>query len=478
MIPKKLIIIILLALVVRLLLLSALLLNFGETGLELTDSRIFLRTANNLLAGHGFSREPEPPFLPTAFFPPLYPLLIAGSKLIASSILPVLILQIILASLMPLVVFRIGERLSVRPFVSGVAAGLTAFEPLGVLWSITVMSDVVAVFFLLLAVFFFIKLLGDFSVRSALFSGLLLGLSTLTRPHAQFLFIPAAVFLFILLLKGSLKRVRSDPAPEERIVLAAKQRALILLVFTVFFLLTLSPWLLRNYIRFGTISVSTTGVRNIYSSLGTSVMNYKTDQPYGEVQEKLYKTLALREGLTIKDLKENPAYGSLLAREGIKIMLENPKETLAVFAISINSFFTQDLYATYLRQYRVIPRFAMDFSPSVTLIKEGPGALAKLVWQRLGVLFLIPLAGRIFWIFLTILGALGAFLAVKRGGAGRVIALLLALLIIYYATTSIVAGFSDYGRHRYPVNTFIFLLASYGLFSLGRVKFLKKHPTP
>ncbi len=442
--PRALIFIIAAAVLVRLFLFGMVLGHFGEDGFFLGDSRGFQQTAVNILEGRGFSRDAEAPFRPSAFFPPLYPLLLAGSLALSHSVIPLILLQIVLSSLMPLLVWKIAQEFTDRKSVGYIAAGLTALEPLGMLWSITVLTDVVAVFFLILAAYLFLKLLQNNSGKTAAYAGFALGFSALTRPEPQYLFLVAVLFLIVVALAKKMPRRAA-------------------LAFPVAFLVLFSPWLARNYAQFGNIQGTTTGIRNIYTSLAVSVETYRTGQPYHEVRDELLHSLAERNGVEPQELFENPAFGPTLTKEGVKILLAHPSATAATFAITINSFFTQDLYTTYLRHFGVIPHFPIEFSPSVVLLKEGPLSLASRVWNAMGTIVVIPVLGRLFWIALTLFSIAGAFGAIKKGGRTRLAGIVLASVILIYAAGSQVAGFSDHGRHRYPVNAFIFLLASYGI---------------
>src|SRR3989344_3477241 len=71
----------------------------------------YYEIAENLLAGNGFSREIQSPFLPDSVRTPLYPLFIAGLVYVFKSYYAVLVAQILLASLIPLLAYRIALQL-------------------------------------------------------------------------------------------------------------------------------------------------------------------------------------------------------------------------------------------------------------------------------------------------------------------------------------------------------------------------------
>lgn len=476
--PKGLLYILIAGLLLRIFLFSTILYTQGADAFLISDSKVFLQTAENILAGNGFSRSAASPFLPDAHFPPLYPLLVAGSLKLASSIVPLLIFQILLGALLPLLVWKIGEMFTDKKAVHFLAAGLMAFEPVTGIFNLLVITDTVAVFSLVLAAFLFLRIFRMIHpARDAALAGLILGLSTLTKPNAQFLFILGLLFLFLFSLGRSVwKKARSSPAlcsrTEGEGFLCEWQRAgrgnralLTTSVFVAAFFFVLSPWLIRNTLQFGTPSVSSTGLRNLYTDFAVSVVSYDTGKPYGEVEEELKTSFAKQHGISAAQIGSDPSMGGALAREGLEIMFAHPRATLSVLTITLETFFTQDLYAYFAQKFHLIPAMTFDFSPSLVLLKEGPLTLASKVWELLGARAVIPLIGRLVWILITLFAVGGTYAAIKSKGRERAVAIFMVILIFYYAATSAVAAFSDQGRHRYPADAFLFLLASYGMIS-------------
>ncbi len=420
----------------------------GEAAFLVSDSTGFLNIAQNLLLGNGFSQSLKPPFSPSAYFPPLYPLFLAGSLAISSSVLPLIMLQMLLSGAMPAIVWLLARRFTKRTDVPYIAAGLMALEPVVGILGLLVLTDTIAVFFLLLASLFFLRIFQDnFQIRDSLLAGIFLALSTLTKPNAQLIFLILAAALFVAWIKKYLH---------------GKAVA----VFLVAFFLVLSPWVIRNYIQFGSPSVSATGLRNLYTDFAVSVLSFETGRPYGEIEDELKKSFIERRGIGYSEIQENPALGGELAREGLEIIISHPRSSMMVMGITLQAFFTQDLYAYFSQKFHLIPPMTFEFSPSVVLIKEGPLVLASRVWGLLGIYVFIPVVGRIVWVLLSVFAIAGASSAFRSGGRERIVALFMAAIILYYAATSAVAAFSDQGRHRYPADAFIMILAAYGVSEL------------
>lgn len=433
------------SLIVRLIFLAGVLYFADDSKLLMGDSRGYLGIAQNIVAGHGFSQSDALPYLPDSRFPPLYPFLIASSLYIFGSFIPLIIFQIILASFLPALVWILGKKFTDNEIVVWIAAILSAFEPLMVIFSVLLIPHVVSLVPLLFALIFFLDFLESRNFWMSLYSGALLGVSALVRPHAKFLFLLGAIFFLFRLVKSDFASNYFRP----------------LVLFLAVFILIISPWSARNYYHFGTFDISSTGFRNIYTDVAVSVLSYKTGKEYSRVETELESDFAERHGISPADIGSNPKWGRELAKEGLKIILQNPKDSAVVALITVNSFFTQDLYMYFSQWFGIIPDPRINFSPSVVLMKEGPIKLVSMVWERMGFAVAIPLVGRIFWAGISLLAFAGIFSAFRSGGKERFVGAIFAVMIFYFALTSMAAAFSAHGFHRYPANIFLFFLASY-----------------
>ena len=452
--PRSIFVVAVLALLLRLLLGALIYTAEGSGGFLVSDSENFTAVAKNLVLGHGFSKSEIAPYVPDAKFPPVYPLLVAGSLGLTGSLMPLVALQILLASSLPLLVYSIGIRLFNEHRVSLLAAGFMALEPVIAIFSLLVLSDTVALFFLLLAAWFGLRAFQDSSLRATAHAGFFLALSTLTRPQGQYLFYVALLFGLILLGLG-FRRVGSP-----RKILSS------LGIFIALFLLVVSPWVYRNYLQFRTLSVSSTGLRNLYVDLAPSIVSLETGEAYKTTEHRLNLEFMKKYGVQEeRELYENPALGTTLAKEGVTIMLQHPAATAKVLAVVAPSFFTQDLYFYYAFRFGLTKGKNIDFSPSLLLIHEGPIRLLKSVWGSVGVWGILGFLGRMVWVAITLL-ALWGFIRGIRHTTARGATIFLALIILFYAATSVVAGFSDQGRFRYPADAFIFLLLAYGWYHM------------
>lgn len=424
--------------------------TLGSTVLITNDSKNFLQAGINIVNGNGVSLDTIAPFHPSAHFPPLYPLIIAISLKIFGTFLPVIVLQLFISVCTAYLVWLISLRLLNTDAARLVSTALAAFEPLSFLWGLLLLTEVFAVFFLVLSIYFVIRF-SEGSSWAPVLAGYALALSALTRPHAYLLYIciTASIIGYTLLTS------RFDKHIFRKIFLPS-------ISFLAAFFLVLSPWLYRNYQLFGDATLSTTGLRNIYTAVAPAVLSLHTGKDFETVKTELRESFMSTYHATEDDIQENPAFSDELATEGFHIMRAHPKETAQVFLIAINAFFTQDLSISYLYRFHLIPNLMIDFSPSVVLLTEGPVVAAKRIWDVAGLYALIPITARMFWICINILWITGFVVLFHKGGKVRLYAIGCVGIILFYALTSSVAAFSDHGRFRYPASMFMFILAGMG----------------
>jgi len=201
---------------------------------------------------------------------PGYPLFVAANYMIFGVRTWVVILVQILISLLTLyAIYVMGIRLF-GTTTAGIAALLYAVEP-HVAWVTNQFAtDALYVAVFILSIMCFLcGIRNKESSVSFLLSGLLLGLATLIRPVSQFL---PLIYIFVIFLFSGIKAV-------------VKIRHASAVV--VAFLLIVSPWLYRNYTRYGYPSLSSISGYNLlfFTALNTL---YSRDNPY---QQQLQATL-------------------------------------------------------------------------------------------------------------------------------------------------------------------------------------------
>ena len=213
------------------------------------DGREYSALAESILGGAGY-RNPEG--LPTAFWPPGYPVFMAGIYALSGvSVTAVRIVQSVLGAILCLLVYAIAARLiGRRPAI--LAAAITALYPLliytaGAVYPVTLQALLIAAVVLLV-----VQAVSTGGRAHAVAAGLLGGYATLTAASA----LPAMGLVAVWMFFAS---DRARPA-------ASRRRGLTLAVlFLVPLLLVVGNWTVRNARVMGSpVLVSANGGGNFW----------------------------------------------------------------------------------------------------------------------------------------------------------------------------------------------------------------------
>lgn len=150
--------------------------------------------------------------------------------------------------------YLIGNRLFTQK-IALVAALLLAIEPHQIVYTQTLFSENLFVPLILLFFLFLIKYLAEHKRLLLAVAAVFLGLSMYFRPAANFLFIPVVIFIFLYLKETWMEKTKS------------------VLLFLFFLLITLSPWLIRNYKLYDHFGLSTNGGYNLLYIFVGSIYN-------------------------------------------------------------------------------------------------------------------------------------------------------------------------------------------------------------
>lgn len=206
------------------------------------DSRGYVLLAENIYQHAAFSFSKEPPFIPDSFRAPGYPAFLAGLYALLQNWLAVLVAQALLTSIAPVLLY-----LLLRPYherAAWIGSLLYVFEPVRLFASSTLLSDALFVCLFLASALCVVRAGAYRSFMWAAAAGLLIGISILVRPIAQFL--PLLLLLYLWLAQVPLRRL-------------AALAAVSLLACAVVVL----PWMARNHNLFGSWSVSSVSSYNL-----------------------------------------------------------------------------------------------------------------------------------------------------------------------------------------------------------------------
>ena len=238
---KNIVILLFLAIGLRTLLFAAVWSGTGEAADDrvlAADGKMYRNLAVNLIEHSAFSNSIRPPYTPNTFRTPVYPAFLAaiyslfGYKLY----IPVLC-QIFFSSFTCIVTYRIGAMLF-NEKVGFFAGVITAIEYSSILFANILITD--TLFTLLFAghIYYLTKFLKTDTKKDLIYSALFLGFSTLCRPVSVYFFL-FLIWIFILNYR------------QHSFTWALKY-----FTFCEIFVLTLLPWIIRNYNVSGQFLVS------------------------------------------------------------------------------------------------------------------------------------------------------------------------------------------------------------------------------
>lgn len=397
-----------------------------------TDSGGYVSTARNLLAGGGFTTEGASE--PQSYIMPLYPIFLATMLFLFRSIYTPVIIQIILAGISAVFVYRIGSRLSHRVGIG--AALLFALDPVGVFYSNIILTEALFIFSLLLTTSIFMNARLSQKIRYG-FSSILLGVTTLVRPSA--IVLPAAFILLIFL---------------ERIF-SIRDRFRYAVLFVVGFVLIVFPWSLRNKILFDTWELTAVAVTQWYQSSAPLYYAYQ----HGITHEKAMEIF--RERL----LEINPYKSDLgtlrnapyMRRVVIEYLSQDPLGYLGYHLYKSIPFFISDGLRDIARRLGYVEKIQPNIGDIV--LARNWTQLKHALFQN-GLSSFLLIAGSSVWIIINTAMVVGFIAFFKSDERRRMI--LLFCFAVLFCTILIAGGPSANARYRLSVSPFMFIPAVYG----------------
>lgn len=406
--------------------------------------------AQNIIAGNGYSVAREAPYVLSSFRTPVTSYFIALMHLLFGSYFVAIIAHIILGSIIPLLGMKLAQFVTDRRGVCVAVGVFLALEPVGVLLSIQFLSETLFTFLFLLSLLCLFQYWKSKSLAPLLLSAFFLGASTLTRPTVEYL--PIIIIALILW--------------EARAYLS---RTVFLRVglYILIFLVTLSPWIYRNYHTFGTLGISSQQGFALYAIVVPSVLaiqngtNFsqevaaQVDHPQGDAS-----------------FTESETYSKL----AIPILLNNPKALALLYANTSFSFFTYDGTFEVLRYIRfnnfdvdggmfsILSKAKTDSgisigTPTLFLLTSEPMKVLKYLVALSTTPLVFIVVGRAVWFLITIAFLVGAWHFMRKERR-NVHALAAICIIIYFMLTTIAVGYTISTRYRVPVNALIFTFAA------------------
>ncbi len=220
---------------------------WSSQGKPISDARALDITAINILKGRGISNIHDF-FHVYSFRPPLYPVFLSFIYSIFGHNYDVArIIQIILFSLTCVFVFRISEMTFKSRTGAFVSAALVGSYTGYIYYAFAFMTENLYLFFFVLCFYQVLRAEKTRSIWNAIFAGLFLGLGALTRTTILGL-LPVYILWFAFVFR---KR------PKVFFKMAS--------VTSVTMFLTISPWVVRNYLIHGQFLFESGGVRQMWT---------------------------------------------------------------------------------------------------------------------------------------------------------------------------------------------------------------------
>lgn len=368
----------------------------------------YFELAENVLADNGFSWDSAAPYAPNPLRTPGYVYVLAGLLGIAG-VAGAALIQLLAASAIPLLGMRIAQSIAGSRAVGIATGAVLAFDPTLALLSFQFYTETT---FLIL---FFLWILSAFRY--------------LERPDWRMLAISAAMLGGAILVKTSVQYVPLIFVPfilwrwgrdEWRRGIA--HASLYLLIVAAI----LAPWVIRNVRVFGVPGLSAQTPFVLYTNLAPAVLTVASGNNFDD-ELKTFLTEAEYKGDAITLVN-----GDSYVTRALEVIRAHPAAAMFVAGKSLFTFFTNDGVYTLLARSGYAPA---DFFPLLVI--------ARLVWITITASALI--------------GALAYFLKERSQCA-----ILILLLVAYFALTSTIAAFGTNPRYRLPVDPIIIALAVIG----------------
>lgn len=370
------------------------------------------------------------------FRTPGYPTFVAALYSISSNSVPlVLFIQVILNILSILLVYKIAVNAFSRN-IALLSAFIFSIDIHQALYAVTLCTDTLFVFVFLAAIYYLYMSMKEKNIRLLVLGAFILGVSSLVRP-VGFPFSIVAL-IFILLFCRELKFTT---------------RSFYAIVYASVFLITISPWLIRNYTKFGEAKLTTQYSINLLFENVTSTEAYKTGKPI-ELVKKEFKTLAIAQGAD--SLAKNPFKNAQIYSDIAKGYIKD----------NFGLFF-QRHFVGLLNMYvglstrHIAQIFHLRSNPLSINQEDGPNVFLRMAdffesktkseYAISSVLIIYLLINYVFATY-----ALFLFLRKKE-----LLVYLLVLIILYF---SMVTGVIAVTRLRIPVMPFINILSAVGIF--------------
>ncbi len=424
--------------------------NQGDLITTIRGDDGYYEISKSLVEGIGFGAlDSSGSFIPHPLRTPLYPFFIAGILYFFKSYWVVLVVQIFIASMIPVLGMYIVRKFTQVKALVNTTGVLLALEPYAILFSFIFYTETLFIFLFFIFLLFFFNYIRDNSWRNIIWSAVFLGLAVLVKPTVQYL--PIVIPLFVLwhFRKSPLKKTITQ-----------------LVVFVSVFALVISPWLYRNYKEFGVAGMSAQPAFNLTVYLVPSVLSIENKTSFAIELGNIEKKNSFDpNNITL-------ATSDYYVQQAALVLKEHPVALLKLIGISGVTFFTHDGMLTVLQYAGYTPKNYLPRPALLMLLDDFQGVVIVIKGVISSPMVLVLLV-RVFWIIMTLLFFVGVIRFLKNKNTDTIVFFAI-FLIVYFAATTAINGLGVNARFRMPINVFVFFFATYGfMYLIEDINFLK-----
>ncbi len=414
------------------------------------DSVYYTRLAESLRTQGEFV-EPLTP-LAARVWPPGYPFIMAVTKAVTGSYLPLIFIQIGFAALAVCLLYKMALRFAPARFALA-AAALYALEPMAMFLNTTLFTD--GLFSSLLLITVYIALFQDRwkGVRLWAAVGLLLGLLTMLKPVAFYLIFLAPLVLLI----------------KEHRELSLKKKLIAFSVFVLCAALLIVPWMERNHRVHGVFEITSSSKLNLMHNFARPYLAWRSLDTWSAVDALLAQRRVETPAFDIADAQLDARLATVTppgedwweyqGTVAVDVILEEPVRYAYFHAINMVPFFLSSSVSAYHQYVRQIGSNTDFYAPTLIALMHTFAQLPQASLAEMpGLLMPVAPIGLeiIFWVIVVSLALFYTLYTLRRPTLS---VLVLACLIAYFAALT---GPIAMPRYRVPVAPYLFILAAAG----------------
>lgn len=396
----------------------------------LSEDKVYHHIAINIIENHIFSSSESSPYDPNTLRTPLYPSFLALTYVIFGYRPYIAILfQLIMGAITSVLTYKIG-RIFFHEKIAFIAGLFLAFDYSSIFYNNLLLTETLFTLLFAVHIYLLAKFLTADNKKALIYSSIFLGLATLCRPVSIYFFIFLIGIFFIHFRKTLRKGIL-------RYVLLA-----------LFFLLVVTPWIVRNHIVSGNFLLSSQQeevLRWHIPSLINRLQTLKAAPPY-------HMESVPDSNSNASDISDENQGISIIKDIMNSVLLDAKRYIINVlffFIIPSGNPFPHVLGFQYHKWERGD-------------LRSRPLWVVKTAMQKIS-------GGHLFFIFFSVvyfgfLNATMCFGIYKAIREKKITVVILFISIIAYFAIATSAAF--HGRFRVPIMPYIILLSSYSIIRL------------